>query len=147
MVMSVSFVDVVVLAVLSSRDVGLVRLGPGHREQGEAGVADVLEQAVQGGLVDDKTLDEGGAVISVGQGHPVEAGDPAGCEAALDADAVPAGVSGAGVGVHGAPWVVRFVHARSGPGEQASPQLVIGLVKLLRYAGAAGSCGLSDQSA
>ena len=85
---------------------------------------------MQCGLVDDETLDEGGAVVLLVSGSSVEAGGPARCEVALDPDAVPAGVgarSRGGVFI-GAPWVVRCVHARSGLGEQASSHLVIRLM-------------------
>lgn len=62
------------------------------RDQREAGVADLLEQAVQCCLVDDGTLDEGAAAVFAGQGHRLDVGGPAGCEAALDPNAVPPGV-------------------------------------------------------
>src|SRR5215207_6290566 len=62
------------------------------RDQRQAEVAHLREQAVQRGLVDDGTMEEGRAVAVVGEGQPVKPGGPAGAEAPLDADLVPTGV-------------------------------------------------------
>ena len=133
-VMTVSFVGA---AWLAGRGGGVwcwrVGLGSGlgDRDQREAGVADLLEQAVQCGLVDDETLDEGGAVVSRWSGS-----SPSKRVAQRDARRPLIrmryqpewGARSAGGVFIGAPWVVRCVHARSGLGEQASSHLVIGLV-------------------
>ena len=60
------------------------------------------EQAMQGGLVDDGTLDQGGAAVFGGEGHRVETCAPARCEVAHDPDPVPTGVGCSidGWGVH-----------------------------------------------
>src|SRR3954449_1599741 len=76
-------------------------LDPGDRDQGEADVAQLVQQAVQGGLVDDRTPEQGAAVTG-GQGHAVEAGGPSGVEPPLEADLVPAGPvrAAGGCGAH-----------------------------------------------
>lgn len=68
---------------------GVARNGPGQREQVDAEVAQLLEQAVQRGLVDDGPADDGGAVVPSGEGHPVEPGRPVLSEVPADADLVP----------------------------------------------------------
>jgi hypothetical protein len=58
-------------------------------EQGQAQVADLGEQAVQGRLVGDRPGDQGGRVVGLaGHRQPVESGRPALVEQALDADLV-----------------------------------------------------------
>ena len=47
---------------------------------------------MQGGLVDDRAVDEGGAVALPGEGQPVEPGGPAGVEVSLEADLVLSGL-------------------------------------------------------
>ena len=61
---------------------GLVGVDPGDRDQRQADVADLLEQAVQRGLVDDDAVDDGGAVAAGGEGQPVEPAWPSGCRGA-----------------------------------------------------------------
>lgn len=109
-------------------------------EQGDADVAELAEEPVQGGLVGDWSSKDGGAVLQQGQGHAVEAVRPVGAEMSLEADLVP-GVVGPGWGWlvrHGslglleacARWALAAVdwfgtpQARSGCGEQPSPHLV-----------------------
>ena len=84
--------------VMSVPFVGSERVGPGvvgcvgrdrgERDQGDADVAQLLEQAVQRRLVDDRAADDGGAVVLVGEAQPVEPGRPAGSEVSLDPDLV-----------------------------------------------------------
>lgn len=69
--------------------VGMVGFDLGDRDQWKADVAYLLEQAIQRGLVDDRTMDEGRAVAVVGQGQPVKPGGPSGIEVPPDADFVP----------------------------------------------------------
>ena len=64
----------------------------GDRDQGQADVADPGQHSVERGLVDDRSVQDGGAVGS-GQCHPVQPGGPPGVEAPLEADLVPAGVT------------------------------------------------------
>ena len=66
----------------------------GHREQGETDVAQGAQQAVQCRLVDDRALDQGGAVGLGGERHAVEARGPARGEMAGEADLVPTGLVG-----------------------------------------------------
>ena len=68
--------------------VGLVGLDVQDRDEREAQVADLLEQAVQRGLVDDRAVQDGGAVGLVGEAQPVEPGGPPVVEVALEADLV-----------------------------------------------------------
>ena len=53
-----------------------VRRQRSQREQGDAEVAQLLEQSVQRGLVDDRSADDGGAVVLGGEGQAVEPGSP-----------------------------------------------------------------------
>ena len=62
------------------------------RDQGQAQVARLLQQAVQGCLVGYLAMDDGGAVAAVGDGQPVEPGRPTGIEVPLEADLVPSGI-------------------------------------------------------
>ncbi len=78
----------VVVRVLVDRP---VRGQRNQRQQGDAEVAQGLEQAVQCGLVDDWSADDGGAVVLGGQVHAVEPGRPTRSEVSLDADLVPLG--------------------------------------------------------
>ena len=80
------------LAGVDGGYVGLVGVDLGDRDQRQAYVAHLLEQAVQSGLVDDEAGDDGGAVAVVGQAQPVEPGGPAGIEVPLEADFVPSGL-------------------------------------------------------
>ena len=77
----------------------LVGLDLRDRDQRQADVAHLLEQAVQRGLVDDRAVDDGGAVALVGEAQPVEPGGPAGVEVPLEADLVPSGLVAVGVDV------------------------------------------------
>jgi hypothetical protein len=84
----------------------MVELDLSDRDQRQAQVAHLREQAMERGLVDDRTMDDGGAVAVAGEDQPVEPGRPAGAEVPLDADLVPAGavpVAGRRVG-HRAPF-------------------------------------------
>jgi hypothetical protein len=58
------------------------------RDQRQTHVADLLEQAIQRGLVDHRALDEGGAVVLVGDGQSVEPAGPSGIQVPLEADFV-----------------------------------------------------------
>jgi hypothetical protein len=60
---------------------GLLRLvgfDLSDREQRQAEVAHSGEQAMQGCLIDDRAMDEGGAVAVAGEGQPVKPGRPSG---------------------------------------------------------------------
>jgi hypothetical protein len=83
---------------------GLVGLDPRHGDERQPGVADLLEQPVQCGLVDYRTPDEGDAVPLTGEGHPVEPGGPSRIEVPLEADLVLPGFIRQPLG-----WV-RFSH-------------------------------------
>ena len=48
---------------------------------------------MEGGLVGDMAVDDGGAVALVGEGQPVEPGDPASFEMSLEADLVATGLA------------------------------------------------------
>src|SRR5918992_6319510 len=76
------------VVVMSVSNVDLV-----DREQRQAGVAHLVQHAVQCGLVHDGAFEHGGAVAHGGEGHSVEPGGPAGAEAAPDTDLVPPGVA------------------------------------------------------
>src|SRR5450631_2941679 len=85
------------------------------RDQRDADIAQRVQQAMQCRLVDDWSLDQGGAVVLAGEGHPVEAGRPACGKVSLETDLVAA----------------RTVHGpdgRSTCGEQASPHVVSDVV-------------------
>ncbi len=100
----------------------------GDRDQRQAQVADLLEQAVQRGLVDDRAVEDGGAVALVGEGQPVEPRGPprsrwpasrisycpASCDELCPSDA----------------WwlLVHAPEGRSGCGERGSPHVVIEVV-------------------
>src|SRR5215207_758757 len=88
---------------------GVVGFDLCDRDQRQAEVAHPSEQAVQRGLVDDRTVDAGRAVAVVGEGHPVEPGRPSGVEVALEADLVPSGPR------TGAGRCVRLAHGASVP--------------------------------
>ena len=82
----------------------------GEREQRQTEVAQLGEQAVKGGLVDDGSFEDSGAVAVGGHGHPVEPGGPPGGEVPFEPDLVPARlvlVAGRRV-VHSAPPVSPF---------------------------------------
>lgn len=65
-----------------------MRLDRCDGDQRQAKVADFLQQAVQRGLIDDRTLKDTGAVALRGEGEPVEPGGPTLVEVAGDADLV-----------------------------------------------------------
>ena len=68
--------------------VGCVGWDFGERDEGDADVAELLQQSVQCCLVDDRAADDGGAVRGCFDVESVEPGRPAGREAALDPDLV-----------------------------------------------------------
>ena len=72
----------------------MVRVGLdlGDGDQRQAQVADLLEQAVQRGLVDDRTAEHGRAVVGVGEGEAVEPGGPPAVEMPGEPDLVGAGL-------------------------------------------------------
>src|SRR6476619_3295371 len=86
--------------------VGRVGIDPGDRNQRQAHIADLLEQAVQRGLVDDDAVNDGGAVAAGGEGQPVKPGGPAVVEVPLEADLVPSGLAGGRYFAHRAPFAV-----------------------------------------
>jgi len=48
-----------------------------ERDQRDADLAQLLEEAAQRGLVDDRSSEDGGAVALAGESEPVEPGRPA----------------------------------------------------------------------
>ncbi len=58
----------------------------GHRDQRQAGVAHLLQQPVQRCLVDDRTLEQAGAIAAAGQSQPVEPPRPPVGQVTLDPD-------------------------------------------------------------
>jgi hypothetical protein len=58
------------------------------RDQRQAEVAHLPEQAVQRGLVDDGAVDDGRAVVFAGEAQPVKPGGPPRIEVPLEADLV-----------------------------------------------------------
>src|SRR5450755_1498223 len=88
--MSVSFRETAALPGLGGGRPGMAGVEVIDRDQGHADVADLLEQAVQCGLVDQLAAQHGGAVLLVREGEPVEPGGPAGVEVPGQADLVPA---------------------------------------------------------
>ena len=94
-------------------------------DQRQAEVADLLEQAVQRGLVDDRAVEDGGAVGLVAEAQPVEPGGPAVVEVAREADLVLPRLVPAACRCLG---VVHEAERRSGCGELGSPHLVIQVV-------------------
>ena len=76
--------------------VGLPARELGERDQGDADVAELVEQAVQRGLVDDGAAEDGGAVVIGHEIQSVEPGRPARPEVAADADLVPRDARGLG---------------------------------------------------
>jgi hypothetical protein len=73
--------------------VGLVGVDLSHRDQRQAYVAHLLQQSMKSGLVDEKTMDEGGAVALVGEAHSVEPSGPSRSEVALETDFVPSNLA------------------------------------------------------
>ncbi len=90
---AVAVAYVLVMSAVLSDGVSL-RLGGcgrgkrGEREQGDAGVAELLEHAVEGGLVDHGTAEDRGAVGPGGDGQAVDPGRPEGCQMPGDPDLV-----------------------------------------------------------
>src|SRR5947209_2110360 len=86
----------VVVVVMSVAFPGEGRARPGgcvardlaERDEGDADVAQLLEQAVQGGLVDHGATEDGDAVVLVGEAQSVEPCRPTGPEMSLDANFV-----------------------------------------------------------
>jgi hypothetical protein len=74
------------------RHVGLIKVDLIDRDQWQAYVAYLLQEAMKGGLVGYQAVDDGGAVAGVGDCHSVEPGGPSGMEMALEADFVSSGV-------------------------------------------------------
>ena len=58
----------------------MVSLDADDRDERQAGVSHLLEQAVERRLVGDRTVDDRRAVALVGQAQPVEPGDPSALE-------------------------------------------------------------------
>ena len=71
--------------------VGSVGVEADDRDQRQAGVADLLEQAVEGGLVGDRAPEDRRTVALVAEAQAVEPGGPAAVEVALEADLVASG--------------------------------------------------------
>src|SRR5829696_10414861 len=63
-------------------------VNPGYREERQVEVADPVERAVQGGLVDDVAGDHGFSGVRVGDGESVEPCRPLDVDLASDADVV-----------------------------------------------------------
>src|SRR5690349_12341339 len=62
-------------------------------QQGDSDVAELVQEPVQGGLVGDGSVQDGGAVLERCEGHAVEAVGPVGAEVSLEADLVPGAVA------------------------------------------------------
>jgi hypothetical protein len=77
------------LSRLGGGYVGLVGVDLNDRDQRQTYVAHLLEQAMKSGLVDDKAMDEGGAVALVGEAQSVEPSGPSRSEVTLETDFVP----------------------------------------------------------
>jgi hypothetical protein len=67
----------------------LVGVDLSDRNQREAYVAHPLEQPMKSGLVNDKTMNEGGAVALVGEAQSVEPSGPSRIEVPFETDFVP----------------------------------------------------------
>src|SRR5689334_22218806 len=59
-------------------------VGADDRDQGQPEVAELVQQPVEGGLVGHRSAEDGGAVVTPGQGEPVQPGGPPVVQAALD---------------------------------------------------------------
>ena len=70
------------------RSVSAVGAELGERAQADAEVSQLLEDAMECGLVDDGPGDDGGSVVLVGEGQAVEPGRPATSEVPVHADLV-----------------------------------------------------------
>jgi hypothetical protein len=57
-------------------------------QQRDADVSQPLEQPVQCGLIGDRASQDGGAVVRVGEAHPVEPSRPSGGQVPLDSELV-----------------------------------------------------------
>src|SRR5208283_4385576 len=91
-------------------DVGYCDLVNGHdRDQRESQVADLVEQAVEFGLVHTCGAESGGAVALVGKARDIEPGRPSLIEVAPEADHVRPGLSLAA----NAGWCLAHRAARS----------------------------------
>jgi hypothetical protein len=73
----------------SVRYIGPVGVYLSDRDQRQAYVAHLLEQPMESGLVDDKTMDEGGAVALVAEAQSVEPSGPSRREVPVETDFVP----------------------------------------------------------
>jgi hypothetical protein len=73
--------------------VGLLGFDSSDRNQRQADVAHSLEQPMESGLVDDKTMDEGGAVALVAEAQSVEPSGPSRSEVPLETDFVPSNLA------------------------------------------------------
>ena len=58
------------------------------RDQRQSYVAHLLEQPMKSGLVDDRTMNEGGAVVLVGEAQSVEPSSPSRSEVPFETDFV-----------------------------------------------------------
>src|SRR5690349_9855528 len=83
------------------------------RDQWQAQIADLLEQAMERGLIGDRAAKDGRSIALMGEAQPVEPGGPSGLEAALEADLVSSGLlrtdSRCGWLTHGAPTLVGLI--------------------------------------
>src|SRR3954470_17007819 len=61
-------------------------------DEGQAEVAHALKQSVEGGLVGDRSADDGGPVAVAADGHPVEPGGPVRVKVAREPDLVVPGL-------------------------------------------------------
>ena len=73
--------------------VGLVGVDLSHRDQRQAYVAHLLNQPMKSCLVDDKAMDEGGAVALVGEAQSVEPSGPSRSEVPFETDFVPSNLA------------------------------------------------------
>jgi hypothetical protein len=95
------------------RPVRLFETNLRDRDQWQAQIAHLLEQAMERGLVDDRAAKDGRPVAFVSEAQTVKPGDPAGLEVPLEADLVPSGllriVSRCAWFAHGAPSFVGVI--------------------------------------
>src|SRR6266849_4167416 len=62
------------------------------RDDRQAQVSNLVEHAVQGGLVEEQTLEQGGSIAGVGEGQALEPFSPAIIQVPLDADLITSGL-------------------------------------------------------
>jgi len=73
--------------------VGLLGVDLTYRDQRPAYGAHLLQQSMKSGLVDEKTMDEGGAVALVGEAQSVEPSGPSRSEVPIETDFVPSNLA------------------------------------------------------